>query len=258
MNRMIVWVSVLMAVCHFPTQMSAANLDTESSSTPVTEQRKVASFETIELQGSPTIYYQQGKNISVKVVGNAEEVKNLVTEVKDGKLMVYFKSAKVLRLSLNSREAKKLKIFVTSPDLTDVLLMGSGDFKALGKIDTDKMTVSVKGSGDIEIPDLICDHLIAEVLGSGDLKIQKARTQTAKISLMGSGDVKMGLKKVKKTDATLIGSGDIDLQLQDCHAVQCHVRGSGDITLRGQVVSLQKSKTGSGDIDISRLTFLKK
>ena len=70
MNRMIVWVSVLMAICHFPTQMSAANLDTESSSTPVTEQRKVASFETIELQGSPTIYYQQGKNISVKVVGN--------------------------------------------------------------------------------------------------------------------------------------------------------------------------------------------
>ena len=258
MNRMIVWVSVLMTICHFPTQVSAANWDTESSSTRVTEQRKVASFEAIELQGSPTIYYQQGKNISVKVVGNAEEVKNLVTEVKDGKLMVYFKSSKILRLSLNRREAKDVKVFVTSPDLTGVLVMGSGDFEASGKIDTDKMMVSLKGSGDIEIPDLICDHLIAELLGSGDLKIQTARSQTAKISLTGSGDVKMGLKKVKKTDVALKGSGDIDLQLQDCHAVQCSVRGSGDIKLKGQVVSLQKSKNGSGDIDISPLTFQKK
>lgn len=254
---MIVWGIVLMTICHFPAQLSAAEKDTQGSSTQVSEQRKVATFESIELQGSPKVYYQQAKNISVKVVGSANEVKNLVTEVKDGKLMVYFKSSKIVRFSMDSKEAKRVKVFVSSPDLTGVYVTGSGDFEALGKIDTDKMTVSIKGSGDIEIPDLICDHLVSDVLGSGDIELKKARAETVKIGVMGSGDVKMGLNKVKQTDVMLKGSGDVNLNLNDCHAVTCSIRGSGDIKLKGQVASLQKSKYGSGDIDISQLTFQK-
>ena len=254
MKRIVLWSLALFSICLFSIQMKATEMETEGGSKKTSEYRKVSPFVSIELQGSPTVYYQQGKDVSVKVVGYADDVKNIETKVTGDCLAIRFKNHKLMSFSLGSVRHRDVKIYVTSPDLTGIQVTGSGDFIVSGLLDTDKMTVNLKGSGDIKIPSMICDHLITDVVGSGDVDIKEAKAQTVKIGLVGSGDVKMGLKKVKKTDVTVKGSGDVSLFFTDCQTANCSLQGSGDITLKGRLFSLKRQKNGSGDIDVSQLS----
>ena len=46
------------------------------------------------------------------------------------------------------------------------------------------------------------------------------------------------------------GSGDVDVRfVEGCKRAKCNLVGSGDIKLKGHVESLEKHKSGSGDID---------
>jgi hypothetical protein len=122
---------------------------------------------------------------------------------------------------------------------------------------------------------IICDRIKTSVIGSGDLTIEKAVAQTADVELIGSGDISLGSLDAIKASATLIGSGDVSLGLlhvkdtylslkgsgdinadfkEGCGAVECELRGSGDISLKGKVQKFSQHKSGSGDIDINRLT----
>ena len=146
-----------------------------------------------------------------------------------------------------------LDIYITSPDLTSVVVNGSGDFKAQGKIDSDNLSLTVLGSGDISLYDVICDNLYAKMNGSGDVEIKQLRCSAAKYELVGSGDISVRQDRVRATDISLKGSGDFKGYLQDCGKVRCNLVGSGDIRLSGTAVSLEKSKIGSGMINTAQL-----
>ena len=148
-------------------------------------------------------------------------------------------------------------VYVTSPDLIGVELLGSGDFECRSHLDTDNLDVMLKGSGDIVFSDIICDRIKTSVIGSGDLTIEKAVAQTADVELIGSGDVKIKQQKVKQTKVELKGSGDIKMNLTNCGTIDCRLLGSGDITLQGDVMKLNSYTRGSGDIDTQGLKIRK-
>ena len=123
-----------------------------------------------------------------------------------------------------------------------------------GRIDTDRMDIVLRGSGDIDVKDIICDRCEVELIGSGDLNVANLEAMEASASLVGSGDIYLGLTKVKDTQLSLKGSGDIDAEFRDdCGAIECELRGSGDITVKGSVHQYDYHKYGSGDIHIDRL-----
>jgi hypothetical protein len=94
-----------------------------------------------------------------------------------------------------------------------------------------------------------------ELIGSGDISLGSVDALEASATLVGSGDVTLGLFRVKDTYLSLKGSGDINADFKEgCGAVECELRGSGDISLKGTVKKFNQHKSGSGDIDINRLT----
>jgi len=221
----------------------------------VTERRDVTGFERILLQGSPKIKYTQGSQFRVEVRAPQSLVKNVITRVEGKRLIVSLKNTKwVFRLGQSDDD---VVVYVTSPDLTGVELQGSGDFECKNHLDTDNLDVVLKGSGDIEFSDVICDKLKTSVVGSGDLEIGKVVALQSDIELVGSGDVKVKQQQVKQTQVELKGSGDIKLNLQKCGIVNCRLLGSGDITLQGDVLKLNSTRRGSGDINTNGLTIKK-
>lgn len=216
----------------------------------VSEQRSLSGFEKIVLKGSPTIKYTQGNQFKVEVRAPKDIVKNVQTYVKGKTLEVSVRSRK---WPWRGSKDKDVTVLVTSPDLIGIELLGSGDFECKSHLDTDNLVVRLKGSGDIDFSDIICDKLNASVVGSGDLTIDKVISQTAEIDLVGSGDIKIRQEKVNQTKIDLKGSGDIALSLQSCGIVDCHLFGSGDITLQGDVTKLNTYKRGSGGISTKKL-----
>lgn len=245
---------ILMAVAIATTScMSCGEMNISFSGKHVTENRQLKDFEEIEINGSPTVYYTQGTTYSVEVKGPEDLVKNILTE-KDGKTLVIRNKGKFGIVNIQMGGEDELAVYVTSPDLIGVRLNGSGDFISSQRIDTDNMNVVLRGSGDIEISDLICDRCQLELIGSGDMDVKRLEAREASASVTGSGDMKLALFNVLTTSLLLKGSGDLDAHFAEgCQRVESELHGSGEIELSGQVHQFNKHKSGSGEIDTDRL-----
>ena len=225
-----------------------------SSGPQVTDVRQLKGFDEIEISGSPRVCYTQADSFSVRVKGTREAVDNLLTDV-DGKTLSIRNRGKINLINISFDDNNSLTVYVTSPDLTSIRLSGSGDFEANDRVDTDRMDIVLRGSGDIDMKDIICDRCDVELVGSGDISLGSLEALDASAALVGSGDIKLGLLRVKDTHLSLKGSGDIQADFREgCVAVDCELRGSGDISLKGGVKKFNQRKSGSGDIDIDRLT----
>lgn len=223
----------------------------------VTQTRPLKGFEMIEILGSPTVYYTQADSFSVHVEGPENLVDNIITSVDGGTLYIRNKG-KIGMVNINFGNINSLSVHVTSPDLVEVLLSGSGDFISKKRIDTDKMRIVLRGSGDMFFNDILCDHCTTELTGSGDIDIKRLEAMTSSMTMIGSGDVKIFQNNVQETDIMLRGSGDIDVRFDgDCKKVDCQLVGSGDISLSGKVERFNQQKSGSGDIDTDNLRIEK-
>lgn len=243
--------------------MSATSCVKTSHSLPldegqrVTESRFLKGFEKIEIVGSPTVYYTQADSFSVEVTGPENYIEDILTEV-NAKSLVIRNRGKMGVVNFQLNGSNKISVHVTSPDLIAISLNGSGDFISKQRIDTDNMDISLRGSGDIDIADLICDRCDINLIGSGDIDLKRLEAQRTSASLIGSGDIDLKLNNVLNTFLALKGSGDISADFaKGCKKVECELRGSGDISLKGNVEHFSKQKSGSGDIEYHKLTIEK-
>lgn len=220
----------------------------------VTQNRNVKCFDKIYIEGCPTVYYAQGSKPSVVVKADKAIIDNIKTTVTGNTLTISYKgnsSIVVFNGSFNSSDA--MSIYITSPDITGVILQGSGDFISEKKVDTDNMDIQLKGSGDIKFGSIICDNISTTLVGSGDIDVKNADALKADIELVGSGDLDMNLSNTKNTNISLKGSGDIDVNFKNCVSVNSQLKGSGDIELKGDVEHFTKDELGSGEHDTSKL-----
>lgn len=229
------------------------NFSIQNDGPKLTEVRPLTGFEEIEINGSPRVCYTQADSFSVRVSGTKAGIENILTEVNK-KTLTIRNRGKISLLNISFNDENNLTVYVTSPDLTAIRLNGSGDFESDGKIDTDRLDIILRGSGDLDVKDVICDRCEVELIGSGDIDVDKLEAVEASASLVGSGDLNLGLLRVKNTWLSLKGSGDIEADFKDgCGSVECELRGSGDISLKGSVRRFDSHKYGSGDIHVDGL-----
>ena len=199
----------------------------------VSENVPVKPFEQISIAGSYHVYYTQGEKVSVRVEGRLGDLKRMVVTSDGETLRIKTKSLRKDLKSILGREMKEVKVYVSSPDLTNVSFAGSGEFEAQGNVDTDNLSIKLAGSGDIDFSQVICDDIEVDVAGSGDVEVKSIDVNNANISIAGSGDVEMHFVRADHVSA--------------------HVAGSGDIKLTGKAKQVEHRVAGSGDIDIANL-----
>ena len=199
----------------------------------VEESRELTGFERIAMMGSMDVEYIQADSFSVKVhAPNVEEMKKVETEVEGNELKISMKNSSNF-FRFDSSDADNITVYVTSPDFLGVRLLGSGDFLSDQPLDTDTLTIELRGSGDIRFNNVICDKVSVSLIGSGDVSLDRVQTQWGQLDLIGSGDI----------DVFFDQSGEVNAQ----------VKGSGDIEIKGTVRKMNKLVRGSGDIDTDEL-----
>lgn len=199
----------------------------------IDQKRSAARFSSVELAGPIDIDYHQSDKHSIVVTAPKELLDRITTTISDGCLYISVKEDNKL---FTNYDYDDVVITVSSPDLVGVRVTGSGSFDAKGIVDTDNMTATLIGSGDIEFEQLLCDQLSASVTGSGDIEFDQVRCLASQLNIIGSGDI----------EANFYKSG----------ALECRVTGSGDIKLKGEVATTNLTALGSGDIDASQLRIL--
>ncbi|MFD0749801.1 head GIN domain-containing protein [Mucilaginibacter calamicampi] len=207
-----------------------------------TEDRKVADFKGISLSGSFDYYIKQGSSNTVRVEAPAKILSYIVTEVKNGVLNVYTKNNTSWTSLFNS---EKVAVYITAKDINSIQLSGSGDVFFHEGIKSADLRISLSGSGDIT-GKITATSVDCSLTGSGDIRLS-GRAENAKVKVVGSGDFTAAELQTNNTYVEVIGSGDA--RVNATGSLNAKVSGSGDIRYRGNPKSINKSKSGSGDID---------
>lgn len=212
--------------------LSACITERQKADNGVVVSRNIAikDFEEIAIEGSMDVHFTQDNKTSVKVKGNENALKQI--EIKsDGKLLTIRSMSGKWNFFSKNNDTGDIEIYVSSPNLRGIAIAGSGEFVAKGMVDTDTLNISIAGSGDIALGNLICNMFSASISGSGDIDIDKVNAADATLSIAGSGS--------------------LDIDNANIGYVESSIAGSGSIDVKGNVKKHKEDIAGSGSIDFN-------
>jgi len=186
----------------------------------VEKERKVETFTKIDMRIAGQVFITQGNNQKVVVKGDEKDVEDLITEVKNGELIIRFDD-------WFSRHSK-IEVHIEMANVNELDVSGSGSIVAKSAIKTTDIEFEVSGSGTIVIDELEARNIENEISGSG------------KILLGGNG-------KVDNFDCEISGSGKINAFGITAAIVTGDISGSGKVEITAES-KLDADISGSGRI----------
>lgn len=203
--------------------------------------RSTSDYDGIKCAGSFDYILVAGAEGTIKIEGEENLLEYIITEVKNGSLVVKTEDRINLRCSTN----KTIKITIPFKDIDHVSLAGLGDLWNEDKITSTTMNVSLAGSGDLKL-NIEASSTKASLAGSGDITL-KGSTNDLDASVSGSGDFHGFELLSNNTDVSVAGSGDADVVSNE--SLKARVAGSGDIRYKGNPKIEDNKVAGSGSIE---------
>lgn len=204
---------------------------------PKEEVRKLDTFTGIGISISADVFYTPGNAHEIRIEGDAKDVDDLVTKVKDGFLQVKYTDWRIRR--------SKLTIYITSKELEAVKISGSAKFKSGEPIVADEMDFAVSGSGDIHFEKLNADEVGAKISGSGDIILMNGSADELDVRISGSGKMNAEAFVVEEFSAGISGSGSVRITVKE--ELGARISGSGKIYYHGNP-RVNSTSSGSGKV----------
>ncbi len=205
------------------------------------EERNVSPFSAVSLNVSGTVYLEQGSPQRVRVEASESTLEELITEVKDGTLVIRLKNNYSFWRNFNHG---KIEVYVTVPNIDALSVSGSGSIES-GNIKSRTLDFKVSGSGDILVNNLDSKLVKANITGSGNIHLKGGSTDELSSTISGSGNLKAVNFQAANADLKVTGSGNCSLTARK--SLKARVTGSGGISYKGSP-QLDTNVTGSGRV----------
>jgi len=204
--------------------------------TITTETRDLNYFDGVSLEGSYEVFITQEDKSEVTIETDENLMEYIKTRVSGEILYVETKNLKCLRPS------DKIKVFVSTPDIYEVNLSGSGLIQC-DTLSSESLYVRISGSGDIKL-NMDVVEFEANISGSGDMVLTGVADESD-IRVSGSGKIQALDLLQQKCSINISGSGDARVNVEELLNVK--VSGSGSVYYLGDP-ELSVSITGSGKV----------
>lgn len=206
----------------------------------VKETRDVKGFTKISYGISGNLFIKTGSEFSVVLEGEKDDLREVITDVSDGKLRIRKDN---WRYNFDS----KVNAYVTLPRLTGLTVSGSGKAEILDPIkDADAFSLSVSGSGKLITKELVADDFNCNISGSGDIVITgEGSADSGDITISGSGSYNGPDFDIDHLEITVSGSGSCFCKAGD--SLKAGISGSGSVTYKGDP-KVDARVSGSGHV----------
>lgn len=209
--------------------------------------RKVDPFTEISLRIGAKVHLEQGAKQNLEIVAKPSTLDEIITEVKDGKLIIRFPNKDFFWKTFQPGE---ITIYITTPEINGLGVSGSGDIIAEDEIKTKSLDLGVSGSGNIKLSELTAERVKAAISGSGDIVLAgKTTAQDLSIAISGSGNLKGMNYSAEDVSVKIAGSGNAEIEAQKNLFVR--LAGSGNVTYKGSPL-IDQSIAGSGKVRNAR------
>lgn len=203
------------------------------------ETRKVGSFDYVSLGISADLIITQGNSNSLTLEGDADDLENIETYVKDGKLKIRTESN-----SWFGNDMDKVKIYVTVVNFRGASVSGSGYLSNSNNLKGDDVSLNVSGSGKIQLY-IESNTMDTHISGSGRINLE-GKTKEMDLHISGSGGVNATDFETNTLEAHISGSGSAKVKVKD--EIDAHISGSGSIRYQGNPAKIREKVSGSGSV----------
>jgi len=203
------------------------------------EKRQVDGFDKVSMGISGDLHLKQGSTISLELEGDSDDLEDVITEVKNGTLVIKYKNNKGWSFGRD-----RVTIYLTMPEVSSVSLGGSGKIIGENTIESDDLYLSVSGSGRIELK-LEVDNLTQKISGSGNIEVSGSADR-AEISISGSGNLDALDMEVDEYEVKISGSGKCKINVGD--SLEANISGSGSVYYKGDPDRIRSNVSGSGKV----------
>jgi hypothetical protein len=229
--------SAVCIVLFFSCNLSIGGRRINGNGKIVSDVRNVSSATKIKVMGDMDVIVASGAT-SVKVETDENIIPYIRTEMDGDWLEIKTEN------NLNINTDKPVRVYITTPRITDIEVTGSGNVTTESKFDADnKIGFSITGSGDITF-NVNAPRIDANITGSGTLHIS-GETRDVSINVAGSGNYEGRDLKAENAKVTIAGSGDANLFADQ--NLQVKIMGSGSVKYRGNA-AVDKKIMGSGSV----------
>lgn len=234
MNKYLSFMAAILIGLSFP---SCTKISGEG---PVmSETRSVADFKSIRSGMSGDVFIRQDSIFKVEVRGQKNILDVLNTTVSGGELKIDFDH------NVSIRNNERVEVYISCPDISGIALSGSGNISTTNNISPAAISVSVSGSGSVNMPSLNTSSLFAKISGSGDISILNGTAPALETEISGSGSMDLlGLQSANAT-VKITGSGDTKVNVSE--QLNVKITGSGDVYYKGRP-GVSSSISGSGKV----------
>lgn len=229
--------ATLCAILFFSCNISVNSRRINGNGKITSDVRNVSSATKIKLMGDMDVIINTGTT-GVKIETDENVIPYIITRMDDDWLEIKTEN----NLSINTKNP--VKVYITTPRITDVRVSGSGNVSTGSKFRADnEIGFNISGSGNITF-NVDAPRIEADVTGSGSLHIA-GETRDVDIELTGSGNYEGPELKAENAKVEITGSGNADLFAEE--NLQVHITGSGTVKYRGNA-AVNKKITGSGSV----------
>jgi hypothetical protein len=186
---------------------------------PVTEQRGVDAFHSIDLRGAGDAEITVGPAGSVTLVADAATLKSTSTEVRNGMLVIESRASWPW-----FGKSSRVEMRITLPTLNALAMNGAGNIGISG-VHGQAVSIALQGAGNL--------------VASG---------QTAALNARLNGAGNMDLSRLVAGDATIAVNGAGNLTTHVTGSLQAEVNGVGSISYAGKPRQVESNINGVGRI----------
>jgi len=199
-------------------------------------QRAVSGVHAVALETSGDLVINVGDEQRLTIDAGANVIDGLTSDVVDGTLVLGGKSGAWF--------GGPIRYTLTVAGLDRIELAGSGNVTGAGVL-AGEAALLVSGSGSATVSDVRLTGLTADLSGSGGATVTGSAT-TSTVTVSGSGDFDGSGLASEQATVEVSGSGQARVDVSGTLAAT--VTGSGDVVYTGQPDSVQRDRSGSGQI----------
>jgi hypothetical protein len=203
-----------------------------------TERRNVDAFSAISMGVAGDCYITQGNSVNLEVEGDADDLDDLITEVRNKTLYIKYR-----RGGWNIRR-NRVTIHLITPELSEISLSGSGKVISRNRLNSDHLEIKVSGSGKMTL-EVSADDLEASISGSGNMEVSGTADQV-ELTISGSGNLEAEELRVDRYDVRISGSGRSRIYVGD--ELNAKISGSGSVYYTGDPDKVISNVSGSGRV----------
>jgi len=218
----------------------------EGSGNVVTEDRVVASFDSISMAAFGEVIITQGSFDAVAVEAEDNLLQYIKTETRDGTLVIEFTGNAFSFQDGNSsllRPTKPIKYYITVDSLREIEVSGAGSVSA-ETLSVGDLSLSVPGAGSITLRDVSASSISASISGAGGINVAGS-TDTLFVEISGVGGFVGKDLACRAAQVKVSSAGSAQVWASD--TLDISIAGAGSVEYWGDPVVTQDN-SGVGTI----------